>query len=134
MTTLIIYSKIKQALSELNLIWKMFQINLILKKCMRKKSNVNHEIKLKKAICHRAIPAKILNKFCDLYFPIITETIKCYWGDFPKWIETCWSEFSFLNIGLYEQSFKTNLMIIWKINSLIFLLVFERVLVRNTHC
>ena len=45
---------------------------------MRKKSNVNHEIKLKKAICHRAIPAKILNKFWDLYLPVITETIKCY--------------------------------------------------------
>ena len=39
LTTLIIYSKIIQALLESNLIWTMFQINLILKKCMRKKSN-----------------------------------------------------------------------------------------------
>ena len=31
--------KIMQALLESNLIWTMFQINLILKKCMRKKSN-----------------------------------------------------------------------------------------------
>ena len=36
---LVIYSKIIQVLLESNLIWTMFQINLVLKKCMRKKSN-----------------------------------------------------------------------------------------------
>ena len=39
LTTSVIYLKIIQALLESNLIWTMFQITLILKKFMRKKSN-----------------------------------------------------------------------------------------------
>ena len=43
----------------------MFQMNLILKKCMRKKLNANHEFEIKKATCHDAITAKVLKQFCE---------------------------------------------------------------------
>ena len=39
LTTLIIYSKIMQVLLKSNLVWTMFQINLIVKMGMTKKSN-----------------------------------------------------------------------------------------------
>ena len=54
----------------------MFQINLILRKCMRKKSNGKSKIlNSKKVTCHGAIPAKNLKQFCYSYLPIITKII-----------------------------------------------------------
>ena len=62
--------------AESNLIWSMFQIKSYFRKVHEKE--VKREIKnsnSKKATCHRAIPAKTLKQFCDLYLTIIIKMI-----------------------------------------------------------
>ena len=108
----------------------------------------------KKATCQGAIPAKILKQFCDSYIPIITKIINenITEGTFLSELKLTevtpvFKKLDFMNkenyrpfsllshiSKVFERILCNQLNDFMKDKSVTFLLVFEKVIVRNTHC